>query len=98
MRFRDELFELSIRSLHRDVGDPRNLSLDTGTEVCEDSKRDGEDEKQQLAVSTQHSASESFTLDLSNEPSEHRFTSVAAELSESCCSAVKNSRSLANRR
>jgi hypothetical protein len=44
MRFRDEVSELSVRSLYRDLGDPRNLSLDTGEEVGEDSERDGEGE------------------------------------------------------
>lgn len=44
MRFRDEVAELSLRRLHRDLGDPRNLSLDTGEEVGEDPERDGEGE------------------------------------------------------
>jgi len=44
MRFRDEVSVLPLRRLHRDLGDPRNLSLDTGEEVGEDSERDGEGE------------------------------------------------------
>src|SRR5260370_7587188 len=44
--------DVSLRRLHRDLGNPRNLSGDSGAEVFEDSPRDGESEK----VSSQHSA------------------------------------------
>lgn len=44
MRSRDEVSVLPLRRLHRDLGDPWDLSLDTGEEVGEDPERDGEGE------------------------------------------------------